>query len=317
MKIQKVLIRFFTEDMALKVGLLLLASFVWFFVVTNLEYEYAFSIPISIENLKEGKILVKEVPQNAQVLFRGNGRNLLTLRYLSDVKLRLDLKTINWYYDFILKNRYVELPRGMDVKVVEVIEPDTVTISLDDLLEKEVPVLPQVSCKLKAGYVQVGEVRCDPPKIRISGPRSLVAQINGVRSIESKYFDAYVDIRDRLQLEPFSSPSISRDRDYVTVIVDVQKLGEHWLEKVPVRVVNVPKSLTVIVEPPEFDSMLVRGGVDEIMKLSPEKVVATINFGRNWRPEKENYSPLISLPEGIEVVSFDPPTFVLIVRKSR
>ena len=110
-------------------------------------------IPIEARNLNSQKTYLEEVPDYASVMIKGKGRDLFKsylLQNFANFKLVLDLDGISQKYEFILneyfdKNpRKVVFPSSYNVSFVEVIYPNRIKISLDEIVEKKVPVISNI-----------------------------------------------------------------------------------------------------------------------------------------------------------------------------
>ena len=73
------MINSYFRHLKIRVVVVLLAIFIWFFVETEDNYKHSFEIPIYITNLQQGKIITNRIPNSAKVTFWGKGRELLAL----------------------------------------------------------------------------------------------------------------------------------------------------------------------------------------------------------------------------------------------
>ena len=135
-------------------GAFSLATLVWLFVISGNEYTMILDFPIEARNLNAQKTYLKEVPKYASVMLKGKGRDLFKayiLRNHAGFKLVLDLEGISQEYEFIL-NQYFEknprkvvLPSSYKLSFLEVLYPNRIKISLDEIMTKNVPISSNIS----------------------------------------------------------------------------------------------------------------------------------------------------------------------------
>ena len=136
----------FTMDVQIKLGSLLLAVLLWFFVVTDIEYFFDLEIPLKVEGLTEDKALNNEIPQVIKGRFRGKGHSLLWARMTlpaSETGLVLDLtKTKNTQVYYLDKyfvdhpDRFI-LPRDYNLDLIHIVEPESIWVSVEVMAHKE------------------------------------------------------------------------------------------------------------------------------------------------------------------------------------
>ena len=153
---------FFTlQNISSVLSTVFLAFLLWLFVKSEDEYIISSDIPLDIRNLPDNFVLSDEVPKNAKVQIKGQGRSLfkafLLKRFFPEFKLVLDIERISEEYNFVLNeyfDRYpqkVVIPSSFDISFIEVIDPISIRISLDQYKEKQVSVKSNISVIPKLG----------------------------------------------------------------------------------------------------------------------------------------------------------------------
>ena len=74
------------DNLAIKIGALLIALFLWFHAVTEKEYEVKRQVPIQITAIPEDLVLAKPSPTEAVIRLRGKGKQLI-IPYFSQIRL--------------------------------------------------------------------------------------------------------------------------------------------------------------------------------------------------------------------------------------
>ncbi len=304
-------------------GAFLLAFFLWLFVSSQQEFNSNLEIPIEVRNIQAMKTLRQEIPRVAQVRFRGSGKALLKaylLKNVFDLKLVVDLERIQTEYDFIL-NEYFErypqkvfIPGGFDIDFIEVVYPDSLHISLDDIMVKKVPVLADIFVEPAPGYLIIGKPVLQPSQVEISGPNELVRTIDNVHLQKDTLLNLDLPVRKTIKLEPMDR-LIDISYSEINYVVDVQAIGERIITEIPVEVVNVLPDLRVFVNPRTV-SLIINGGVNQIAAVEPEDIKVIIDFQKQWTPRQQFYEPAVTVPAGIiEWGDLSPRNLELVVTR--
>lgn len=292
----------FLQNFFFPVGAFSLATLLWLFVISGNQYSMVLDIAIEARNLNSQKTYLEEVPDYASVMIKGKGRDLFKsylLQNFANFKLVLDLDGISQKYEFILneyfdKNpRKVVFPSSYNVSFVEVIYPNRIKISLDEIVEKKVPVIANIEKISKDGHVQVGEIVFNPDSITITGPKIELEKI----------FDVKTMIDTLANLSKFTSSKIRLVADNrlikysekeVQYSLDIQQISERIVVEIPVKVINKVKGLRVFPSP-QTVSLTVIGGAIQISKIKSSDISVIVDF-KDWVLEKKFYIPTVSIP---------------------
>lgn len=248
---------------------------VWLHAVTEYSYRREFVIPMQLETQVTtasgtGKLVVSNVPpETVGVLVFGTGKDLLRVG-ASDFALRLRPSSVHGpqTQSYTLTPDLVEILTSVPVRVEQILAPAEITVALEPLVQKEVPVRLTMALVIADSYTQVGSPIVDPSSILVSGPESIVNALDtvGTDSLVQEQVRGDVDLRLALQADPDGLLRLSRSD--VRVRVDVQELAEYPVPGVPVSVRNA-SGREVAVEPSRVQ-VKVRGGADVIGHLDPE-----------------------------------------------
>lgn len=298
-----------------KIVVVFLAIFLWFYVVTEDEYTYALNVPIRVVNVKAGKVIENDYPKTARILLWGNGRQLLNLLVKNDIEIVLNLKNVNHLLKTRLKNEHIHIPRRhVTVEALRILSPDSVKIRLANLIKKKVPVVPNVTVQPIAGHTQVGDVSLYPDSIWISGPISLVDKIQSIETQKTELRNVKRRITKTVGLKKFESPRTHMFIDKVTMTVDVQKLMEKVVSRVPVQVHNLPPNMRAMVIPSHL-SLTLEGGVKVLADITAKDILAYIDYRRKLKKNEIGHPAIIKTPPGIAYRDAKPKTFKLVVER--
>ena len=298
---------------------IIVAIFLWMYVKLGDTYKYSLDIPVEPVNVKPGKTVKNELPQNITILVEGKGSSLmgLLLFWKSDIKFPLDLSTIEYFWDCELNNylNWIKLPPGYEKVVIkEITKPEFVTIELDKLLEKKVPLEPEeITVIPSEHYVQVGKIQFMPDSILISGPASKISKIDRIVTETLKYKNKKKPFEDYALIKKEYEGLFTYSLEEVNFRVDVQVLGERVLEAVDVVVTDIPAGYKVRVEPGTVN-VKIRGGINFINSISKNDITVEIPWKKEWRRLREYREKLVIWhPE--DIISYDelPKIFTVII----
>lgn len=208
----------FVYNWTLKLTAVVLAFFLWFAVRSETPVQAPISgIEVRVQLEEEGWIFLPPPrPDTVRVMFEGPVRQLAALS-LERPRMVVPVRQVS---DSVM-TRSLELsylryrggpPDG--VRAVSV-EPGTVTLNFDRIVDAMRPVAPMVSGTLPEGRALAEPPTADPAMVRVRGPRRAIARI------------------DSLRTAPFDLASFTT-AGTVTVPIDTTGLGD--LEIIPRQV---------------------------------------------------------------------------------
>ena len=284
----------------------LIAFIFWFFIKSEDNYLVSQKIPLVARNLQEQKTYKEEVPDHIIVTMRGSGRSFIWLtlfeNFYDDYRAILDLSSIADEYNFDLNNYYREnptkivLPTSLDLEFIEVVSPRNIIINLDQYLVKKVPIKSQLLVSTEPGYVQVGDPLFSPDSISIGGPQEIVNDIKFVKTEKDTFLNLNISVEDDLFI---INPNklVDFDPKKVGGYINIQPISETIITSIPVNLINKPNNVEVFVNPSTV-SLTIIGGLNQVANTLPQDILVTIDF-RDWRPDKQFYSPKIDIPNNL------------------
>ena len=235
-------------------------------------------------------------------MLKGKGRDLFKayiLRNHAGFKLVLDLEGISQEYEFIL-NQYFEknprkvvLPSSYKLSFLEVLYPNRIKISLDEIMTKNVPISSNISISLKDGYTQIGLMKFNPDSVVLVGPKVELAKIENVPTVKDTLIDLSYPFNGNLNL---ISPGrlINCSQTKIKYFLDIQQISERIIVDIPVKVINKLKGIRVFPSP-QTVSLTVIGGAFLISEIKPEDILVTVDF-KTWSMNKSFYAPQVTFP---------------------
>lgn len=290
------------------------AASTWIFVNFKDEYTVVKHVPVVLENMKEGKALKYPIPKNINIRFRGSGWSLVGLYLSPDVKYFIDLSSIV-SEDFIITSRdlleHIKLPFSFQPLEVK---PDTLVLALEDYGEKRVPVFTNIMLRYKDGYGQIGSIRVMPESIIIGGSNNLIGPITLLPTVYKKFEDLNTPIDMNIQLEEPMNYSIDLLTKVVQLQIDVQPFAEKTFTGIPITATGTPPNREIIFTPPKMD-IIVRGGIQQLIKLTNDDFQASISYQSLIQDSVESIVPQVVVPGEVKIINRTPAEFKFIIRK--
>ena len=188
------------------------------------------------------------------------------------------------------------MPTSLDLEFIEVVSPRNIIINLDQYLVKKVPIKSQLLVSTEPGYVQVGDPLFSPDSISIGGPQEIVNGIEFVKTEKDTFLNLNVSVEDDLFI---INPNklVDFDPKKVGGYINIQPISETIITSIPVNLINKPNNVEVFVNPSTV-SLTIVGGLNQVANTLPQDILVTIDF-RDWRPDKQFYSPKIDIPNNL------------------
>ncbi len=303
------------QNFRVKAGLFILAVLLWFLVVTERTFEYAFELPVVPVNVKEGKVIAQEYVRYALVKFEADGKDLLRMQFIKKPFLELNLSTINYFFTFNLKPEMVIIPSGINANILDIVFPDSIKIILDSYHQTKVKIEPQASLDAAAGFTIPYGIILDPDSVNISGPEKDISEVSAIKTEKIDLDDLSRDVEIQLDLETPDIFGINMSHSETMGYIDVERIGERKLIGIPIEARNTPNDRVVLIEPGSVD-IKISGAVSYISKLEKKDFNAWIDF-RDFSPRRSNRAPVrITTGKEIDIVELKPTDVRIIVRRN-
>ena len=168
--------RWLTSNLLLKLLSLLVAAGIWMWVTGEEKLEFTFPAPLVLQNLPARLALAAPPPDQVMVRLRAP-EALLKRLAAGDIDARIDLAGLGaGEHLFPLTADRVRVPFGAEVIKVN---PESVSLTLDPRVLRQIPVEARLEGQLPAG-MGVARVIVDPPRVAVEGPERAVAAIRHV-----------------------------------------------------------------------------------------------------------------------------------------
>lgn len=298
-----------------KAGAVILALFLWLYVALSQTFTDDIDFKVAPVNIIQGKTVANKLPDKVLVSVTGKGIDLLWLHlfWKSELRIELDFGGIQRYLALNMSdNKYLDdlkLPRGFEtlLKVQNIVSPDTITVVIEDLVTRKIPVNDKnIKIIPEVGYIVVGNLRFEPDSVSVSGAKSQVEEILYIFTEVKSFSGKKKDFSEVIKLENNQDILYGISVREVSFSADIQKIGEVVIPNISVQINGRPASRMVEIIPSIIDVTLT-GGADFLSELKPEDITAVVEFERSWeRWGRYNAEVSIIAPEGILSYKISP-----------
>lgn len=261
------------KNWVLKLLSLLFAMFLWYFVVGEDKVDMNVTIPVEIVNLPRDLVISNQFKKQLEVTVSGQ-RSLIRGMTSQHISRTIDLSKAS-PGTIVIQNHpdSISLPRGLSILRVQ---PPTVTLLLDRLIQKELQIKPVLNGKVHKDY-SLEAATVDPPSLEISGPQSILAQEENLNTIP-------IDING-LQQPTVKQVSLALDPEIADLI------GEPVVA-VRLNIIALKKEMVLSDIPVEFDHSTGKQ-TDVIYRLMPSTINVTAEIPQSVIGAADNIKDLV------------------------
>ncbi len=296
-----------TDNLALKLLAVLLGLVVYAYVYTEQEHEALIRAPLSVTGLPADLVLTDPPPEHAVLNMRGNGKQLLKLRFESP-EIVVDLSEVHaGRVQRMLSPTDVALPVGAEVTVTEIVEPRMIEFSIDTLLEREVDVDLMIRGELPEQFGLSAPIEVEPAQVRVRGPSVVLEHLTRVatRMVDLSSLREYTELEVALS----QGDLVGIFPSTVLVRVPVVPFVNREFMISPVRVAGLETGLAANVEPDT--AYVILTGPEAGFEALEEGDVEIFLPGEGLAPGRHLLTPRVLLPDSspLRVVSVRPARF--------
>ncbi|HUE76321.1 MAG TPA: CdaR family protein [Longimicrobiales bacterium] len=171
-------IRFFTENWALKLAAVALALLLWMAVRANTPKRAVFrNVPVEVDlRDPDWRLLGEPVPSTVSVTVTGPTGELMALA-ADPPHIVLPVERVNDSIETqVVPPQWIRVPRGLDRTRIDGLRPDTIRLRYERLATRTLPVRVTTRGDLPEGLALALPIRTTPPTVQVRGPaRTLTA----------------------------------------------------------------------------------------------------------------------------------------------
>jgi hypothetical protein len=290
---------------------LIFSVILWISISLSNDYYATIHVPLKLINFPIGYSTATRTPEEISVKVKGKGWKLVgvNLSSKSDYYISvIDTGKINVnLYNYLGENQWLT----SDIDVID-IAPDTISFYVEKDFKRKVAIVPDLVLNYKTGYGLATPVKVTPETTSISGPGSIVRNLNFVYSQRELFDKLDTKIIKLVPLEDLPGV-IYKDKE-IQVSLDVQKIVDKTFEDILVQITDLPVDRNVVLLPNKI-SISVNGGIDILGRMDRDKVKAFVNYRDVVLDTLGSVVPHIELPENTSLEYIKPDRLRYIIKK--
>lgn len=214
--------KFFTDNIFLKVASLILAVALWFYVTSTGQSEIKMEIPLTLINVPENLVVVKQKQKTVSIKVRGHFRILEDIRP-SDITVSANLKEAKEKSNKIrISDRDIRLP---SIAKVTHLAPTTVDVYLENKSSTTVKVKPSISGSPNENFY-IKEISVKPDMVIAEGAHSVLKKLRSLRTRHIDISGATEDVVQEVTVDTADKDvTVVNEKVTVTVVIE-EKTGE-------------------------------------------------------------------------------------------
>src|SRR5215475_5274563 len=291
------------ENTGLKVLALLITGVLWLSVASRPVSQVAMNGAIEF-NLPESHAVSKYDTLTARVYLEGPRDTLDSLR-TGQLTVTADMSDVEPGVRVIaLKVDPSRLPTNVRVKEIE---PPTITVTVERVVEKEVPVSPRWEGEPPTGYDLI-DWQITPPTVKIAGAESQMKELTRVSTETVRLTDKINSFAEKVAID-IGSPNYTISEDIarkVMLQVTIEETRKtRVIENIPVVVTGAPSRSRPLPRSVSVTLYGARSAIDEI-------TISDVSVGVEYQPGSRTFTPVVTLSpafiDRLAVRSIEPKT---------
>ncbi|MGD0673567.1 MAG: CdaR family protein [Candidatus Binatus sp.] len=285
-------------DIGLRIFAIVLAIGLWIFVNTAEQHSFAsLTVPITYGSLPQGMVIVNHPPEFVKIEVTGP-RSLLSLLDPERLTLKIDLRGVA-----AGQSEFKVYPAMFNVErntAVTSISPDQLSLDIDRLVTRDVPVHLAVQGKVEAGYT-ITSVDITPPTVTIAGPSRFVAPLTSVSTDAFDLKGLTSDTDRSVDIVP-PNPALGFSTGHVDARVNVaEAIADREFRAVDVEVKD--SGFKYRVDPKQV-TLTIRGPAVKLAGLAPKGMVYV--DAKGVAPGSHELPLQVTLPDGMQLLHQSP-----------
>ncbi|MCD4650464.1 MAG: hypothetical protein K8S56_01555 [Candidatus Cloacimonetes bacterium] len=289
---------FLTKNLGIKIGVVLIALFFWTQQRLLSPWTEEISIPLHIENIPEGLIILEQPATEIPFIVEGSGMNLLKLK-LAETYVRIDASEFKYWNNLLKISRNdLVIPENIHIDKIQLNLKRNLMLKLDRMGTVFRPVAAAYASKRDKNYFANRKLTFEPTRVRVEGPQSLLDTLASVKTIPISA-DQMQKGEKTLSLQPLATPLMAK-ANKVRLKLNETVTKQRTISMIPI---NYPRDMNMYIIPQKV-TILVTGEEEQVQNLTKQSIRATVKpenmkTGKSAKIEFET-------PAGIKITEYSP-----------
>ncbi len=285
---------------------------VWVSIALSDEYYSIYKLPVEIIDLPAGYTVGSNSHEIVTIRVKGDGWKLMTFELGSSKYYYVSVKGDSGVISANLLANVENNPwLATGINILD-ITPKNIRISVEPIVEKKLKIIPELNLEFREGYSLASKVIVEPDSVLFRGPLSLISRMESFKTKEISLKN--LDQKTNLQVELEEMRGFEPAKNNVSITLDVQRIVENTISDIPVKVVNKPSDVDIVLLP-NLVSCTFRGGVNILGKITSADITATVDYYSVISDTLGFIRPEIQSPENLNLLSVKPDKLKFVIKK--
>jgi len=284
----------------------------WVFVSFSGEFSITLNLPVAITGVPENTAISFISTKKVTLNVKGKGWQLAQNTFGRNQKFYIQSpQKVGNHKLAPLSALNVNNWLASSLQLTKII-PEEINVSLEKVKIKKVRINPNLDLGYKPDYDLVSKINVIPDSVYISGPKSLVDEIEFVNTVKEQYSNLEKKISTTLKLQ--EEEFISFNPNECKINFDVQKIVDKTFENIIVTTKNIPARYDVVLFPNTIKIVL-RGGIAVLSKLKSSNIKAYVKFSQALNDTLGAVQPIIEIPNYTTIIDQKPSSIDYVIKK--
>jgi YbbR domain-containing protein len=305
------------KNWVLKLVSLFFALFLWYFVVGEDKVDMNVTLPVEIVNLPRDLIISNQFKKQIEVTISGQ-RSLIRGMAEQHISRSIDLSKAT-PGTIVIPNDpdSISLPRGLSILRVQ---PPTLTLLLDRLIQKELPIKPILVGKVHKDF-RLDSVTVDPMTLKISGPQTILDQEEHLKTVPIVINDLSESAVKQVSLALKNEISDLIGEPVVAVRLNLSALKKEMkFTDIPIDFEHDKGKQTEIIYRLSPPKVSIKAEIPQGMIRKPNGLKSLFQARvkpENLQPGSLKLKVLVEAPTQVKIISVSPDTVTLKINETK
>jgi len=304
------------NHLGLKIASLLCGISLWFYVVSDREFQITIDLPLRIVNLPSNLAIASRPPLAIPVQVSGTAIDLIRLKHSDSAAwMEVDLRYATLGPQSVaLGETSFRAPRFQDIRYQGTQNLAALEFDVDTRIERRIPVKLKTTLSPAPGYAIIGSPTVEPRELLVSGARNTLTRIFEIPTHTEqitglKWDNALPLALDLTGLPPFIDIADSA----VQLRVRVEPLDRRVFTGITVQLIGNYDHAAHSLYPPTA-TIEITGGKQVLSKLKQSEIQLFIEFTRFAIEDADSLSPTVTIGQPVQSWQVHPEKFHLVTR---
>lgn len=239
---------------------LLLSSCFWLLNILTNDFVSSINYPVKYKNFPKDKVVVNDLPNELELKIKASGFMLMRYYLSTSIPpLQFDINsfyekkaiissTTNVYILTKLAKDKIQSQLQYKIEILD-INPDTIYAQFATVINKRVPIKPNLKIAFEKQYMINGNITLSPDSIDVSGPSSVLDTLSYIETPKIELDDVNKTLKRTVFLQEMADLKYSKNRIIVEIPID--KFTETSIN-IPITVRNIPDNVNLKMFPNEI-----------------------------------------------------------------